>query len=250
MTNKFDFVSDMNSLEEYLKSSKNIKICEPFQRECQRFTKIAEEYKNKASCLCNLAEEKVVREEYSVKGEVLHRGYYSPSPIIDIVIGNCNRGKLLKRLTTSSKVVFSYGFDRLNRLILVKNKTDDSISTTEVIEYYQNIALGITFSPDFLITQICEEIYEDNKIMFLSQASFAAGSRIFNLHHEAFTYGSLGIRSSDFYIYNPDMPLLQHQQYHFQHDDEGYLSKYTVTEFQGESVWEDHVFDVRIKRKI
>jgi hypothetical protein len=55
-------------------------------------------------------------------------------------------------------------------------------------------------------------------------------------------------------MYNPEIPLLQHQQYHFEHDAGGYLSKYTVIEFDGQtakkSVWDDHLFDVKIRRNV
>ena len=35
--------------------------------------------------------------EYSKGGESTHRGYYCPSPVIDLLIGNVSRGRLLKR---------------------------------------------------------------------------------------------------------------------------------------------------------
>ena len=35
--------------------------------------------------------------EYGRGGELFHRGYYFPSPFFDLVVGNANRGRLVKR---------------------------------------------------------------------------------------------------------------------------------------------------------
>lgn len=49
-------------------------------------------------------------------------------------------------------------------------------------------------------------------------------------------------------------PILLHIRWHFLHDDEGYLSKYTVIDYEGmaaKNSYEDgHVLDVYIKRKV
>ncbi len=255
MNNDFDFVNDLKDFKKRINSSKNKAMCEKFRLECRRFEKIAEEYENAELYLCDQFQNRVVKETYSINGRELHRGYYSPSPVFDVVIGNCNRGKLLKRLTKKSNVAFNYGFDESDRLIVVKNFFDESITATEFIIYNNNIATGITFSSDHLITNLCEEIYENRKLKFLSQADFFPENHsIFNLHQESYTYDVSGIKTADIYMYDPQFPLLQHQQYHFKHDADGYLSEYTVTSFDGEtpqkSVWDNHIFNVDIKRKV
>ena len=35
--------------------------------------------------------------EYAKGGKTFHRGYYCPSPVQDLIVGNANRGRLLKR---------------------------------------------------------------------------------------------------------------------------------------------------------
>ena len=40
----------------------------------------------------------VVRREQATGGGTMHRGFYCPSIVEDIIIGNINRGKLIKRL--------------------------------------------------------------------------------------------------------------------------------------------------------
>lgn len=257
MNNKYDFLVEFENYKKRLHSSENIIICEPFEKECSRFYKIADEYKNITSEQISRTQKKIVREEYSVKGEELERGFYSPSPIIDIVIGNCSRGRLLKRLTVKSKISFSYGFDDFNRLISVNSWVDGKLATFENILYFDNSALGITYTSDHTITSICEEVFENDRKKSIVQVFFKLtnyGTKIFELHNEKYLYKKKGINICDFYTYYPDMPLLKHLKYHFEHNSEGYLSKYTVTEFDGEAIkksyWDGHLFDITIKRKV
>lgn len=57
--------------------------------------------------------------EYGKGGEVLHRGYYCPSPVFDIVIGNGNRGTLLKRPRKGYIYDYSFFKDASGRIIMV-----------------------------------------------------------------------------------------------------------------------------------
>ena len=85
-----------------------------------------------------------VRKEYSVKGECIHRGFYCPSPTFDIVIGNCNRGKLLKRLTSRSKLCYAYYYDENDRMTVIEQY--HSLGTNyELLYYSDNWVLSIGF---------------------------------------------------------------------------------------------------------
>ena len=57
--------------------------------------------------------------EYGRGGTILHRGFYCPSPIIDIVIGGSDRGRLIKN--TKNMTSYDYVFHRTKdgRLIIV-----------------------------------------------------------------------------------------------------------------------------------
>ena len=58
-----------------------------------------------------------MRIEYSVGESALHRAYYCPSLILDIIHGNTKRGRATKKKPIGTDYV--YGFDCENRLITV-----------------------------------------------------------------------------------------------------------------------------------
>lgn len=242
--------------KEYVNSAENINICKTFQEECQRFVGWKKEYQDAADFLNDQCKEKVVREEYGVGGEMLDRGYYFPNPVYDIVIGNCNRGKLLKRITEKSKISFTYGFDISGKLIVVNRWIDGRIVTSEYLIYSGMIVLGITFSSDdCLVIQICEEEYDGEKIQSLTTAYFREGTDSVDLlNKDVFSYDESGIKSCELYSFDSSIPHVQHLGYHFKHDDNGYLSKFTAMEYAGENIketfWQNHEFQVSIKRKV
>ena len=68
--------------------------------------------------------------QYAVGGELLHRGYYCPSPVKDIVMGNCNRGKMIKHpIKFEQKMMYEYGFCD-DQLLLIKHNIDCLLYTS------------------------------------------------------------------------------------------------------------------------
>ncbi len=47
-----------------------------------------------------------MRHEIGLGGELMHRGYYCPSLIEDVVVGNTKRGRISKRTTSKAKEPF------------------------------------------------------------------------------------------------------------------------------------------------
>lgn len=84
-----------------------------------------------------------MRFEYSSGGETLHRGYYCPSPVDDLIFGGCRRGKLLKRLTKRTNPSYRYEFAADSRMLFV-----DKLCTCEkeVIVHENNSEIGLTIS--------------------------------------------------------------------------------------------------------
>ncbi len=103
------------------------------------------------------AKNQALRFEYSKGGEVLHRGYYCPSSIIDIVVGNLNRGRLLKY--NQSTPTFTFGFDAENRIVTVENEIGN-----EYIFYNGEKSIGICFYEDSSIFRVSQCIYSNHRI--------------------------------------------------------------------------------------
>lgn len=88
----------------------------------------------------------VETEQYSRGGETIHRGYYCPSLIEDIIIGGTNRGKLLKRYRVPP--TYTYGFDANGNLVEVKK---NDTGGHEIITREGNLEIGVSsdyFGPD------------------------------------------------------------------------------------------------------
>lgn len=223
----------------------NSEILSELKLECKRYSKLAEKYLPKCNEIYLIKCKEVVRKEYSVGGELLPRGYYCPSPIIDIVVGNCNRGKLLKRVTSRSRLAYEYCFDSNDRLILV-NVLQDNLS--EIIMYDNNTVTGITFSkidkPEIISITECEYDRDNKIISYCFAHSSFNDAKIDNLVKERYKYNDTGLCEAEVFDYFSNS--LNYHKYSFKHNENGYLSEYTAEP----SFFEDNTYKVYVKRKI
>ncbi len=133
-----------------------------FEKEFVRIETMVEPYISESEKIISNAAQLVNREEFASGGECLLKGYYCPNKIVDIVVGGVNRGKILKRITSLSKKDFWYGFDKNNRLLMIKSKAG---ATIEIISYVDNKEIGIGFSElTGNINFVSECIYENSKL--------------------------------------------------------------------------------------
>lgn len=122
--------------------------------ECERIEKIAEIYSNSYRDLYEEAKKNVVRIEYGIGGELLHRGYYCPSIIFDIVVGNVKRGRSVKKIP-KKKPEFVFGFDIEGQILTVKREFEKEFIITDGLR-----ELGITFGEIGGVSCISECIYD------------------------------------------------------------------------------------------
>ncbi|WP_169007344.1 hypothetical protein [Faecalispora jeddahensis] len=254
MNTKINYLDDLKKLENYLRSDENKNICKPFLLECQRFSDIARHYGGKSQALYEELISKVISEEYSTGGELLHRGYYCPSPILDIIVGNSSRGKILKRLTSKSKPTYRYRFDGNNNIIIINYI---HLNCDEIIIRKGELETGIAFSKDFGIHTLSECNYCDSQITSYIYCLYdSSKNSVVEYRKENYSYSEEGLEAVDIFKFlnSKSSPILQHDQYHFQHDENGYLSKYTVINYEGEhvkpSAWDNHIFNITIQRKV
>jgi len=215
-----------------------------------------------------LWQKQTVRTEVSSAGSYMHRSYYCPSPIYDLVVGNVNRGKLLKRLAANSHTYYQFGFDRCDKLLWVKETYKGKHIRTEHLFDGENIRCGITISPkDERISRISVEQYHNGKLASYTDVLTSESKwpvHISRVTHEAYTYDDVGLLYCDSYTYFPtisrnttfglspkDRPLCQHRRDFFQRED-GYLARYTSKDIYFEPVTptqEDHWYTITKKRK-
>lgn len=249
-----DFTGNLKKQQNYLHSDENKVICRPFIHECQRLSEIAIQYSNQCKIIYDRLCNEVMREEHSTGGEALHRGYYCPSPTLDIVVGKGNRGRLLKRLTVNSKPIYRFGFNSNSELTIVDAL---HLNSHEIIIRDGRVETGIAFSINLEIETLSECVYCHNQIVsyiFCGYDSY--DRRIYEYRKETYKYSKEGLTEVDQYDFlnSKNAPMLQHERYIFRHDGDGCLSNYMCMEFEGEAVkdscWKDRVFDIRIKRKV
>lgn len=241
-------LSDFN-IGETPVSCEKLEAQKEFKAECDRFTSIAKEYLPVCKKLYSDSIPQIARKDYATGGELLTRGYYCPSPIRDIVIGNCNRGKLLKRVTSHSKPAYEYCFDENDRLILVNYLYSDC---AEILEYNGDTVTGITFSNDeeHEVTRIIECQYDENNRItsFIVARSSFNDCNINEIEKETYAYNEKGLDIAELFNYfeYEGTGTLNYNRFKFRHDDEGYLKEY-----QDEtSIFENAVYQVYVKRKV
>lgn len=192
----------------------------------------------------------ILEQEYATGGETIYRGFYCPSPIYDILMGGCNRGRILKRFSNNSRPTYVYGFAENHKLVI----TDFVHSEwKEVLIDYDNTVIGIAFDKEE-VTAISECIYQSGKISSFGYGLYNAhADKLFDFYKEVYHYSECGLESAETvsYINNAHMPVLQCNRYHFQHDNEGYLSSFSLEGILNpESEKANPIYCVRVKRKV
>ena len=101
--------------------------------------------------------------EYSKGGEGTHRGYYCPSPVIDLVIGNVSRGRLLKRRPVVN-YDYIYYLNEARQIIMVDafaTWEDDrfeynkkTLYTREFVFHGENVETSVEYHLDWFLGYI------------------------------------------------------------------------------------------------
>ena len=82
--------------------------------------------------------------EYGRGGVLLHRGYYCPSPVQDILIGNVKRGSVSKRMPAKYDHIFYQ--DASGSLIMVDTYHEFGLSEREFLIYEGKTVIAPAFS--------------------------------------------------------------------------------------------------------
>ena len=229
--------------------------CQRFRAECDRLSELAAQLQKQeleAYCI-----ENTVRMELAF-GSTLHRGFYCPSPVYDILVGNVKRGKIQKRVFPGIKPSHEYGFDHMGRLVWCKTYGNKKLAYTEYLIYQDNRIWGIMIAPGGEVRSITEEVYENGRIVSYLYGLFSFPAdpvKCYELTSEYYFYDDQGICETHWHRYMqppeklpaflnsdwlPQCPIYRCVKYRFQRKD-GYLSG--VTDENGPT------YPIKIKRK-
>ena len=227
MFSKSEFHRMYDDFLECAKSNENLELKNIFKFECGKLSSIAKSYWPNCNIIYSDLLSKTSRREYSVGGELLDRGFYCPSPIRDIVTGNCPRGRLYKKLTSRCRPSYEYYFDENDKLILIHYLYSDCV---EFLDYKENTVVGITFSKthnNIVKVVECEYDNDGRIVSFIIGRSSYSDCLINELEKELYFYNN-GLEETEIFHYlcSEQSELLNYEKYKFYHDDEGYLVKY------------------------
>jgi hypothetical protein len=229
------------------------------------FYELAIQYKDRFEILDKEITPQCCRIELATGGYVEHRGYYCPSLIVDIVISNSNRGRLIKRPRKEPKVSYKYYFDNLDRLRCVEAfdyKEIERQNSKEFLIYDGNKCVSVMYNTMGVRCEMevmTECSYDDKgRIIEYDFASFPQNPQLFEFWMEKYQYNELGLYYVHKYHYMSFMTLMDkivaNKRYYFTHDEQGFLKSYTIQEYKGDDPIETdpHVYEVKktIKRKV
>lgn len=222
-------------------------LCKPYLAECSAYTDVIKSNKNRKSELHKALMNNTARVEKSIGGKSIHRGFYCPSPVQDIVIGNNNRGRLCR--ADNPKADYTYYFDSNNKHIATQQE-----NRTEYISYYENKSLGLLFSENHFVS-ISECEYDENGRIssYINILCNADSDNVFEYDKELYTYNEseLIVDHSHLAIFEP--MVLSLNKYIFSIEN-GYLKSYRVDVFDTENIsktpLKSRTYKVKIKRKI
>mgnify|MGYP004473848089 FL=1 len=204
----------------------------------------------------------VAKYEYcnGVKGGVW-RGYYNPSPMSDIVVGNANRGRCVMHPRKGCYYRYRYSFDANGKLFVVEDYSEEFGKPKPIIYFDERrrlcfaednsdqaaVSEPVLWQKEFLIYEVRRVIAPEYDIVLtpelvtMSVCDYDEQGRILRydrLHwskHDPIKYQDL---SSEVYEYGEN-GLLEYaywgrsfagitevDKYHFNHDDEGRIVSY------------------------
>ena len=130
---------------------------EEYRALCEELNTIDRQYCGSVQEIYEEGLRQVVRRQYARGGCTLQRGYYCPSPVLDIIAGNKDRGRLLKKLS-GKQPDYMYGFSEAGELLII----DGPWSALTNGPYYREVLLrdsereiGLRFQEVFGKTELC-----------------------------------------------------------------------------------------------
>lgn len=204
---------------------------EEISKLCKEIEKVAVEYEADRERITKETEKNLVRREYTRGGEGLFRGYYCPSLVMDVIVGNVTRGKLLKKLT-QKQPTYEFGFDAHDTLLYSKS----AWGIKEYIFRNQQAEIGVVYD-DVLksVRYIAKCIFENDRKLCYHLFTLLRG-KVIAAVIEQYNYTEEGISSVDYYNYYEEAGtgfgrFSSRTEYKFHRDDDRIISKVYVKDY-------------------
>ncbi|WHY94586.1 hypothetical protein QNK12_14440 [Neobacillus cucumis] len=212
---------------------------------------IKQKYADKLSELRTVAEEKIVKLEYSKGGETIHRGYYCPSPVLDLIIGGMKRGRLFKKKKPEfGNYSYEYGFDKDGRLLRVKGvnefTTPERNYNEEYLLYNDYTISGVEFDNTGDIVAVSRCTYENNNIVKYER-SVCSLPQYADLYLEEYAYENNLLSEVRTFDVTPRIEIYNEQKYKIELNENGKIVN-LIGGFINNGVWEqDYIININPK---
>lgn len=205
------------------------------------------QYEEKLPQLRIEVEKEIVKVEYSKGGETIHRGYYCPSPVLDLIVGGLKRGKLFKRKPDFGRYSYEYGYDTNNKLIRVRGvnefTTPDSRYDEEYLVYENDIVYGVEFDNMGDVDAVSRCTFENGNIVKYER-SVCSLPQYADLYLEEYVYENNMLSEVRTFEVTPRIELYEEQKYKVELDEDGKITK-LIGGFITNGIWEQDVFNFK-----
>lgn len=247
--------------EEFLKSvnaggmlSSNSARMEYIKSEIADMCAIAEQYKDKRQKLAAATDSSACEKLYGSKS-VIPRGLYNPSPIIDKVLRDLQRGHLIKNIVSENDEYFEFIFNSNKQLIRADLYNDMPVKpySSEYIIRKGDSEYGLTFHNAWdKINYLCKSVFKNGLVQstmgFCHNShdnSFSPASVMDIDSYEEYYYSAGKLIGACVYTISAVSYYYSMKEYAFFYNDDGEMSsRYTcrMTE-NGEMVTKEYYID-------
>lgn len=197
------------------------------------------------------------RVEFCANSRYLHRGFYCPSPVLDLLVTNTRRGRILKRPTGRSNITNRYVYDTSGKLIFTDNYINGKMVSSEYLLYYENMVCGITIGISGRIICVSEELYANSRIESYLCAYYSGTGEstiCYKMDCENYQYDEYGLADLDYWYISFECEqakvdgFIQHNRYSFFRED-GRLKAFARVHIDGTPIDGSILYEIKVKRK-
>ena len=193
--------------------------CDNLRKRCQAFLKDLTAHAE------SLDPDKLVKQLGAVTREyanesTLHRGFYCPSPVRDLVVDNEIRGSLLAAAPEDG---FVYTLNDKGALVLCEEYRKGNLQQREFLLRDRELVYGFSWLPSGELVNMSRERYENGKLVeYVYAGCDPEDAQCFV---EDYHYDALGLESSEHCCYEIQTGIVRQWRYLFEREN-GMLTAY------------------------
>ncbi len=180
------------------------------------------------------------------------RGYFCPSLIMDIVVGNCSKGRLVCKPKSTTRANFKYGFTEEGELVYIESFYEGKKVSSEYILREKDTITGFAFTDEDVLINYSHEEYENGRLVSYSLVFYdELFGTAYSLHNETYNINNGRMTASlfDYESKHSKFPSSCRGEYYcFNIDNDGYLTSYYLSE-NGIDPIDDRIFEFASKHR-